>query len=338
MAFFESYRALFAEDMPRMKRGAAVIVSAVAAVLTVASGVILPNPTALLTLSLSVALLASLLFTHRSPLISLIPVCASVCVLFVTDSLPASIFSLASLPAAAVLAVVFYKKSSRASAVASVSVFFGVSFVVAVGTLYLTAPDALPDIPSIKTALTDAIASVTVNTSAGRVPLYTEDAAAGLASYLVLSLPAFAVIAVNTVSFVSVSVFALLVRLFGFSDSIPNGRWTYMPELAAAVIYLLSYAVSASLIPFPSADVIGFAAENVLISLIPAMMIAGERALWLFSKKHDGLIVFAILSAVVFIVSPSLYLMIISFAGAFYVIIDRVRPYLRRFMSRGDGE
>ena len=338
MTFFESYRALLAENMPRMKRAAAIIVAVIAFAALTASGLTFPDLSAFLLLSVSVAAVASLIFTYRSALVPAIPAVAVITVFAATRSAGPALFPAASVLPAAALAVLFYKKSSRAAAITTVSVLLGVSFLIILGVVYVDSPELIPDPDLVRTSLTETIASFTVNTANGKVPLYTEDAAARLAEYFVLSIPATVIIVINAVSFFAAATFVLFVRLFGFFDRIPDGKWTYTPELAAAVIYLLSYAVSASLIPYSSADVIGFAAENVLIALIPAMMIAGERALYMLSKKHDGLILFVIVSVVLLLVSPSLYLMIISFSGAFSVIITHMRPYVDRFMRRGDGD
>lgn len=339
MTFFESYRALLSADMPRMKRAAAVIVTVFAAVLSAVSGLLFPDPTAFLALSVSSALIASLIFTYRSAAVMLAPAAAFAAVLVIDGSLVSAMFPLCSAAPAFVLAVMFYKRSRRAATVTAMSVLFALSFAALFGVAYLTEPYLIPDVDAVRTSLTETIASLTVNTAKGKVPLYTDDAAASLAEYFVLLTPAAVITVINAVSFVSAAIFVLSVRLFGFCDMIPDGKWTYTPELAAAVTYLLSYAVSASLVPFPSADVIGFAAENVLIALIPAMMIAGERALYSLSKKHDRLILFVILSVLVLLISPSIYLMIISFWGAFHVIIDCLRPHISRFMRQdGDGE
>ncbi len=339
MTVFESYKALFAEDMPRMKRIAAIIVSVINAGLSLMSGLLFPNPICLIILALSVAISASLIFTYRSLYVLIAPVMASLAVWGVSGAIAPSLFSLVSVLPAVALTVLFYRKNSFSTAVTVMSVIFAVSFAAVIGVMYLADPETVPKVTEVRDFLTEKISSLTMNTPAGRVPLYTSDAAASLAEYFVLSLPAFVIIVINTVSFLSAAVFKLLIKAFGFFDRIPDGKWSYKPDVIASVTYLAAYAVSASLIPFASADVIGFAAENVLIALIPAMMIAGEKSLYVFSKERDGLVIFTILSVVLLCLSPSLYLMIISFAGAFSVIIERIRPYISRFSGRdGDGD
>ncbi len=332
-----SYNALIAENMPRMKRAAAIIVSVLAFSTLTASGVTFPNPFSFLFTSVSVAVLASLIFAYRSNLILLLPIASCACAFGATGSPVCAIVPLVSLIPAVVLAVLFYKKARRSSVVTTVSVALGVSFAVVVGVMLLVRPELLLQVFSVKSFLTEKISSLTVNTANGKVPLYTEEAAESLASYFVVSIPAAVIIVINAISFVSTAIFLAAVKMFGFLDRIPGGKWRYSPELAAAVVYLSSYVVSASLIPFPSADAVGFAAENVLISLIPAMLIAGERALFSLSQRHDKKTLFIILSAMLFLVSPSLYLMVITFSGALAVIISRVKPYVMRFIRR-DGD
>ncbi len=322
-----------------MKRAAALIVAAVNALFAFAAGAIFPSPAMLVCLPISAALTASLIFTYRSPAAFAAPVLSAVTVLMLTRDAACAAVPLLSVLPSLVLAVMFYTRASRAFAVFVGAFAFTFVLAAASGALYLSAPEEILSIDEIKVSLTEAISSVAVNTRDGRVPLYTAEAAAELAAYFIMSLPAAAIIVVCSVSFVCTEVFLLLMRLFGFSECIPNGNWTYSPSLVTSVVYLASYAVSASLIPFPDADVIGFAAENVLIALIPAMLFTGERALYLYSKKREGLIVFTILSVVLLMLSPSLYLMIITFSGAFSVILSRVRPHIERFLHRdGDDE
>ncbi len=337
MMLFESYRALFGEKMPRMKRAAAIIVSFLNVAFLLLTGFVFPSPFALLPLSASVALTASLIFAYRSFYVLVAPVISSAAVIIITKSVSAALLVLLSAAPALVLTALFYRKVKCSASITVMSVVYGIIFASVIGVLYLSDTSAVPTVGEVRVILTDKIASLTVNTAAGRVPLYTEDAAASLAEYFVLSLPAAVIIVINTVSFLSLEIYKLAVRLFGFAEHIPEGKWNYKPEVAAALIYLAAYVVSASLIPFKAADVIGFAAENILISLIPAMMLTGERSLYLFSKKRDGLVLFTILSVVLLCLSPSLYLMIISFEGAISVIFDGLRPYITRFLP-GDRD
>lgn len=332
-----SYNALIAENMPRMKRAAAIIVSMLAFSTLTASGLMFPNPFSFVFTSVSVAVLASLIFAYRSNLILLLPVASGICVIAVTGSPVCALVSLASLVPSVALAVLFYKKARRSSAVTAVSIVVGISFAVVVGVMLLMRPELISRAASVKSLLTEKISSLTVNTANGRVLLYTEEAAESLAAYFVVSIPAAVIIVINAISFVSSEIFLVAVKMFGFWDRVPDGKWRYSPELAAAIVYISAYVVSASLIPFPSADVVGFAAENVLIALIPAMLIAGERALLSLSQRHDKKTIFIVLSAMLFLVSPSLYLMVITFSGAVAVIISRIKPYVMRFIRR-DGD
>lgn len=332
-----SYNALIAENMPRMKRAAAIIVSVFAFGTLTASGMIFPNPFSFVFTSVSVAVLASLIFAYRSNIIFMLPITSGTCVILLTGSPVCALVPLVALVPAIALAVLFYKKARRSSAVTVVSSVLGVSFAVVICVMLLMRPDLILRVASVKSFLTEKISSLTVNTANGRVPLYTEEAAESLASYLVVSIPAAVIIVINAISFVSSAIFLAAVKMFGFADRIPNGKWRYTPEFVAAVVYLSAYVVSASLIPFPSADAVGFAAENVLIALIPAMLIAGERALFSFSQRHDKKTLFIVLSAMLFLVSPSLYLMVITFSGAVAVIISHMKPYIMRFIRR-DGD
>lgn len=336
---FRSHTRLFSEEMPRMKRVAAATLALLTAASGAISGVLFPGPGAFLFTSLALSLLATLIFTYRSPYLYAIPVVSFIAAAVFTGSTLSAVFAALYAPGAVILALSLYEKVSKARAVAFTSIAIGVS-VLAVGLIaFITDKSSLPTIESVKDAVEGYLSSLSFNTEDGRAAIFTEQAAAGLARYFTLSLPALFMIGVNTVSFLSVSVFTALIRLFMFTDRIPDGRWVYSPEFASAVIFLLSYTVSSALISSPSADVIGYAAENLLIALTPAMMIAGCRVSYKLSEKHDKKILFVAATVGLLLFSPSLYLMIVSFWGALHVIYISALPYWHKLFPRGtDGD
>lgn len=334
---FRSHKRLFSEEMPRMKRVAAVTLALLTMASGTLSGIIFPHPAAFLFTALAVSLLATLIFTYRSPYLYVIPIVSFITAAVFAPSAVAAVFVAIYAPAAVVLALSLYEKVSKARAVAFTSIVIGIA-VFAVGLIaFHIDKSSLPAVEDIKNAVEDYLLTLSFNTEDGRAAIFTGQAASGLARYFTLSLPALFIIAINTVSFISVSVFVSLIRLFMFTDRIPDGKWVYSPEVASAVLFLLSYATSSALISFSSADVIGYAAENILIALTPAMMIAGCRISYKLSKKHDKKILLVAATVILLLFSPSLYLMIISFWGALHVIYRSVLPYWHKLFSRGTG-
>ncbi len=334
-----SHKRLFSERMPRMKPVAAVTLAALALALSTLSGVTFPGPAAFLFTALATSLFATLIFTYRSPYLYGLPVISFLAAAVLTGSAPSALFAAAYAPGAIVLALALYEKLSKARAVAFTSIAIGAALAVCGITAFITDKSSLPTVEAIGKSIETYLSSLSFSTEDGRAAIFTEQAAAGLARYFTLSLPALFIIVINTVSFVSVSLFAALIRLFMFADRIPGGKWVYAPEAASAVLFLLSYATSSALISFSSADVIGFAAENVLIALTPAMVIAGCRISYKLSEKHDKKVLLVAATVVLLLFAPSLYLMIISFWGALHVIYKSILPYWQKLFPHGtDGD
>ncbi len=334
-----SHKRLFSERMPRMKRVAAATLAVLALASGTLSGVIFPNPAAFFFTAVALSLTATLIFTYRSPYLYVIPILSFAISAVITGSFVSAAFAAVFAPAAVVLALALYEKASKARAIAFTSAALGAAVVVSGLLAFATDSSSFPTVESVREAMEAYFSSLSFNTADGRAAIFTEQAATGLASYFTLSLPAIFIILINTVSFVSVSLFAALIRLFMFADRIPDGKWVYTPETASAVLFLLSYATSSALISFSSADVIGYAAENLLIALTPAMMIAGCRISYKLSEKHGKKVILVIATVILLLFSPSLYLMIISFWGALHLIYKSLLPYWRRLFPSGtDGD
>lgn len=333
-----SHRRLLAEKMPRMKKYSAVTLLLLTVVFGTLSATSFPNPVFIFYSAYAASLFAAILFMRRTKYVYLSPILTFAVTVAISGHLPTALLATVYTPIAVAIAVTFYEKSSKAASVTASSVALGISLAVVALVTYIVDKDAFPAIGSVTESIAESLRSATVNTPDGKVPLLTEQAASGLAEYIVLSLPAAFIIVVNTVSYLAASLFALQCRLFYFADRIPGGKWVYSPEVIPAVIFILSYFTSAVLVPYSSADVVGYAAENVLISLTPAMMIAGERCSYAVCQKHGKKVSLVVISLILLLISPSLYLMIISFWGALHVIFKSVRPKLSGLFRADDDD
>lgn len=338
MNVFVSYKALMQAEMPRMKRVAAISVAALTFLLGLRSGTLFPNAASLLFLTVAAALLSALIFMFRSSAVYLAPILTFVSVIILTGSLQSAFFSISYVPMSVVLSVSFFNRLSKSRAIFRASVALGTFLLVSYLTARLLKIDLLPSASEFRTAIENFLSSAAINTKNGRTPLFSQESAAGIADYALLSIPAIFITAVNIVSYVSSSALVLLCRMFFFSSFIPGRKWNYMPSPATALTFIFSYFLSSLLIPFAKADVIGFAAENMLLALTPAMMIAGEKTAFFFALKHDKRILFVILTLFTVMFSASLYLMAVSFLGAIHVIYRPMKPYISSLFRRNDGD
>ncbi len=338
MTQISAHRRLFAEKMPRMKKYSAATLFLLTVIFGTLSGISFPSPIFILYSAYAASLFAAILFMRRTKYVYLSPILTFIVTAAVSGHLPTALLATMYTPIAVAIAVTFYEKSSKAASVMASSVALTASLALIALFTFIVNKDVFPSVKSVTDSIVESLRSATVNTPDGRVPLFTEQAASGLAEYIVLSLPAVFIIVINSVSYLAASLFALQCRLFYFADRIPGGKWVYSPEVIPAVIFILSYFVSALLVPFASADVLGYAAENVLIALTPAMMIAGERCSYAVCQKHDKKVSLVVISLILLLISPSLYLMIISFWGALHVIIKSVRPKLRKLFRTDDDD
>lgn len=338
MTFIDTHKRLFAERMPRMKKVAAATLFVTTVIFGAASGIVFPDIICVFYTSVSASLLAALLFMYRSPYLYAAPILTALIAAVISGSIISALLSAAYTPIATATAIAFYRRASKARAIMISSVVLGATLAVTAILAYIIDKDSFPTAAAVTESVKDALLSVPVNTKDGVAALFTQDAASAIARYITLLIPAAFIITVNAVSYLSASMFVLYCRLFYFADRIPGKKWIYMPDTVPAVIFILSYFISAATVPYASADVIGYAAENVLIALTPAMLIAGGRVSFELSAKHDKKLLFIIVSAMTLIISPSLYLMVISFWGALYVIYKSLRPHLHRLFPGKDDD
>ena len=340
-----AYFKLRHESMPKMKHVAAVTVMAAAAASGYLSGTISHSAAGVFFCIIFCALAASaeaaLIYMYRSPLCFISPALSAAAVYLATGSAFRSAYTLIYLPVALAIALCAYKKYTKSRTVITAACAAGIAVAAIGAVLFLLSPDAIPSYDSLYTSIRDFFSAVGINTRSGRTALFTQEAAEGIANYIMLSLPAAFIITVSVSSYIATLTYEALMRLFYFGDYIPNsGKWIYSPAVVTAAIYLLSYFVSAATISYPKADVVGYAAENMLLALLPAMLFTGLRAAYTLSAKHERKILFVVLTVIVLTVSPSLYLMIISFWGAISVIAAHTAPRLRAVMKklRGDDD
>lgn len=338
MDIFISYKALMQAEMPRMKRVAAISVATLTFLLGLRSGTLFPNAASLLFLTAAAALLSALIFMFRSSAVYLAPLLTFVSVIILTGSLQSALFSVSYVPMSVVLSVSFFSRLSKSRAIFRSSVTLGTFLLVSYLIARLLKIDLLPSASEFRTAMESFLSSAAINTKNGRMPLFSQDSVAGIADYVLLSIPAIFITAVNAVSYLSSSALVLLCRMFFFSSFIPGRKWNYMPSPVTAFIFIFSYFLSSILIPFAKADVIGFAAENMLLALTPAMMIAGEKTAFFFALKRDKRILFVVLTLFAVMISASLYLMAVSFLGAIHVIYRPMKPYLSSLFRRNNDD
>lgn len=325
------------DGMPRMKHAAAAILLLLylaSSTLAGAWGASAALPARLALIAVSTALLAALLFMYRLHLLYAFPIIAAAITFFLSRDITIALTQLIlPLPAAILISAVFSLGADKARAVTVASVSFAVSAAILL-LVYKLSGGELRSFESIMRSLSEFFASVTTPSRNGPVPAFTEEAASALARYITLSLPAIVFVSVTAAAFASVTLCAALIDLFSFgSFIIPDAR-VYTPSVVSASLYLISYIVSASLVSIASADIIGFAAENVLLCLLPAMMLYGERSLYKLATKHDRRVLFAVLTVIVLMTSPSMYLMFVSFSGAIALIYKALAPIVRRFMKK----
>ncbi len=321
--------------MPRMKRIPAAVLlmfyTACACLVGVTDlpGLMLPYA------AFSASLLAAVAFMFRRRYIAFFPPLAAILAFAATGSwlLAAASLLTTVLPAAAIAWSFYNDCDNKARAVTLTSAAFAAAVLLLLG-LYLLKGGSIPRPDDAVSRLTAWFASVKIPGKDGLTPIFKAEAASGLANYVVVCLPAFAAVAVSALSFASVSLFLILADIFFFNSSIDPEARSYKPTAVSAAVYIASYLVSSSLIYAPSADVIGYAAENLLLIILPAMMIWGEKTLYRISVEHEKVLVFVILTVILLMASPSVYLMAVSFTGAISLILGAVMPRVRRFISR----
>ncbi len=322
-----------------MKRPAAVVCAALPSLLGLLSGILYGSIWCLFFFPFSAALLASLLYMFRSPLLYISPLISAALSFVFTHGIISSFFAAAYVIPATVLAVTIYRERAKSFAVVSASVSIFAAGCVMFALTYLISPDTLLTYDGIIDAAAATLASVKINSGSEAVQFFSDEGIEAITSYLSISMPAAVALLVYALAYAAVSLTSFLMRIFSFTDKIPGGvgRWIYKSNPVSAVMFFVSYFSSVLLMSYDSADNIGVAAENLLLILTPPMMIAGERAFFGFAASHykTGLSIFATVMALLLL--PSFYIMVISFLGAGYIIAKSLSPYISKLMGKFSG-
>lgn len=321
-------------SLPHMKHAAAVTVLILYASLTAASAALPGTALKLAASAVSSSLLASALYMYRRWAILFFPPAAAAAAILLSSDAPTAVFAItAPLFVGVTASYNLLVKSEKSHAVASSSAAVAAAAAVSVAVHFFSG-GVLPSYDSALASLTNFFGSF--RSPAGKEVL-AADASLGLARYILIIAPALIMIAAASFSFIAVTLSILTARLFSFGGFIPTAARVYVPSAVSAGVYLISYLISAALIANTAADVVGYTAENLLIALLPAMMIHGERTLFRLSRRHDKTVMFTVLSVIVLLISPSIYLMFVSFAGACGRIYASVKTPLHRFWRRVTG-
>ena len=321
-----------------MKNAAAVVLLTLFTATAAAAGVAGAAALKLLCASLSTAILAGLTFMYRRPFIFAVPLIPAVITFVLTESLTMSAIPLIlPLPAAVIIAVSAYAGENKSRIITASSIALACSCLLLL-LLYRISGGVFPTYDSVLDLLRRELSSITVPSPNGRVPALRDEAILSIAQYLILCSPAIAMICLSAFAYITSSLFSLLCSLFSFGDRLPEGARKYIPSVVSAVLYLLAYLISASLVSVASADVVGYTAENLLLALLPAMMIHGERSLYELAYKHERRLLFVIVSVLILLISPSIYLMFVSFSGAIALIYGWLKPKFRLLLSRLRGD
>lgn len=326
-ALYRLYRA----DMPRMKHIAAAILAAVYAAAScgaAAAGSLLLSA---LCAVLTVALLASVIFAYRRLWLIAAPIAAAAVTLIITRDPVAAMIAVLPFPAASALAVSFFRRRDKGGMITATSVAIGAWGLLTVA-VYAACGGAFPSFDEMSESVRRAVMSATVNSASGPAAVFSEQAAAGIAEYVMLSIPAIVIVSIMLVSFLAATIMPHLLRLFSFSDYVYDGALVYRPSTAAAVIYILAYATSVALTFIRNTDAIGYAAENVLLALLPAMLLEGERSIYEFAAAREKRFLFYIANVILLLFSISLFLMLVSFTGAISRVWRAIRPRLDKFI------
>lgn len=325
-------------DMPRMKHAAATVLLLLYTVASILSGTTGSLALRFTLVSLATAVFAAVMFMYRRPVMFVFPVISAAAVLILTQDVTFTLSSLLlPLPAAVVMSTTLCLGSDKAHAVTVTSVSLALSAAVLTLVYALTGGD-LPTYESLFDSMSQFFSSITAPSPNGPVNAFTPEAASALARYIMLSLPAIVFVTVSAVSFVSVTLFSVIIDMSSFGEWLMPGSRSYTPSVISAALYLCAYLTSASLVSVASADLVGYAAENVLLCLLPAMMIHGEKSLYGLARRHDKKILFAGLTVMILLLTPSLYLMFVSFAGAISLIYTALRPVVKRLLGRDDND
>lgn len=318
-------------DMPHMKHAAAIFVLTFYASFAVLSGTSGALALRLLFVTLAASALAAVMFMYRRPAIFAFPPASFALTLLLTRDITLSAAALLlPLSAGAVISYNLLLRSDKARTVALTSAAAALTAAALLIPYFLTG-GTFRSYDELLTSLTGFLSSVGGGSGRG---FFSEDQSLGVARYIILTMPALIIVTVSAVSFFASTLTVGLARLFSFSDRIAPDARSYVPSVVSAAVYLLAYFTSAVLIANTKADIIGYTAENLLIALLPAMMIFGERTLYRVSKRHEKMILFIVLSVLLVLISPSLYLMFVSFAGAGSRVYAEIRPSIKRFMRR----
>ncbi|MCD8003582.1 MAG: hypothetical protein LUG88_06715 [Clostridia bacterium] len=331
---------LFHLKMKRMKRPAAVIFSLAAAGAGLLSGLLYGGIWGFFFIPVSSAVLASLIYMYRSPFVYAAPVISAILTLAIKHGGGAAVFAALYAVPATVLAVSIYREKPKVHAVVSASVsIFAAAALFALG-VYVISPDSLLTYDGIIKSVENALSSVTVNSGSGQVRFFTDEGISAVTEYLSISLPAVLVLIAYAVSYASASLLSAMMKLFSFADKIPGGvgKWIYESSPVSALMFIISYFVSVLLIPYTNADAVGVAAENLLLILTPPMMIAGERIFFGFASAHYKMTIAVVVTVIAVLVTPSMYLMIISFLGAGYILYKASSPYISKLIGKFGGD
>lgn len=328
---------LYRSDMPRMRLIPAIVCAVLTALAGAMSGVYAGKIIGAVFLIAATSVFAALLFMFRRPFILASPLLSLAAAAIITGTLTAALTAFAyALPAAAT-ALSAYKGRTKSVTVTYTSLAMAAYAVLIILFIFIISGSAIPSYDELLSRITAVFSSITVKSGGQKVLLFTKEAAKRLAEYVLTMLPAIIIVSVSVASFLIVFLFDLLARLFSFTSYLPE-RWIYIPATPSAVIFLISCTVSATLIPYHKADVIGYAAENIVYIFLPAMLLQGVRKSFSYFRYKGQIIIFIILSVVLMAISLSIYLMTFSYIGAISLIWASVRSRLRARHSGGDSD
>lgn len=319
--------------MPRMKDAAASLMLAIYASVAVMTSYSRSAFVCIIGAAVASAVLAAVAFAYRRPWILAVPVISSAAVFILTYSAAYTVMSLLPIPTAAAVVAAFALKRKKSGIVAAASVAVGAWLILTLLASALSG-DIKLSYDWFTETLKSSLMSMTVRTADGPAPMFTEALADGLVEYITLSLPAILTVCSMAAAYIASSLFPRLLCMMSFEQYVYGGALTYTPTAAAGVVYLLAVTVSASLAVDASYDMIGFAAENLLLILMPAMLIYGIRVLKRYAVKHDKRFLFVVLAFILLFSLPSLLLMAVTFTGAIHIIYIKLRPKMKKLMDR----
>ena len=323
----------FTAGMPRMKHAAAALLLAVYAAAAVASSSVGSAVICGLGAAFASAILAAVTFAYRRAWILAAPLLSSALTLLLTHSVPYTLMSLLPIPVAAAIVISFALKRKKSGIITAASVAVAVWLILILLTAALMGEIEL-SYESFTAMLKSSLMSMTVRTADGPAPLFTEALADGLVQYITLSLPAIVSVCAMAVAFLAASLFPRLLYMLSFGQYVYRGSLVYTPTAIAGAVYLIAVAMSASLAVDASYDMLGFIAENILLLLMPAMLLYGMRVIVGFAITHDKRFLIVVIGAILFFSLPSMFLMIVTFAGALHIIYVKLSWTMKKLARR----